>query len=101
MFKYYLLNDTENKNIFFYKYNFKSLFNFYEDLKLLNLNLIYTPSDNKRINIEEYIKIKNFYKLIIIINLLKSISVYKPTLIFKEYTLSEDISKEEFLKIYN
>lgn len=101
MYKYYLLKNIESNEIFFYKIKYKEFFNFYNDLNILNSNLLFiTDSDKMSIDIKEYIKINNFYKMIIIIELLKEMCLNKKNLELKEYLLTEDLSKEDFIKKY-
>jgi hypothetical protein len=102
MFKYFLLHNKNTKEIFFYKINYNEFLRFYEDIKLFNINLKFTSIENKaNINIENYKKIKTFFKIIIYINTLKSLYLKNENFSFFEYIDEDDLSKEEFCKKYN
>lgn len=97
MYKYYLLQNNITNEVFFYKINFKNMLDFYNDLKLFNLNLNFMSINEKQnINIDNFIKIKNFYRFIIIIDMIK----YNKDLKITEYLLEDNLTKEDFLKKY-
>ena len=97
MYKYYLLQNNITNELFFYKINFKNMLDFYNDLKLFNLNLNFMSINEKQnINIDNFIKIKNFYRFIIIIDMIK----YNKDLKITEYLLEDNLTKEDFLKKY-
>ena len=97
MYKYYLLQNNITNELFFYKINFKNMLDFYNDLKLFNLNLNFMSINEKQnININNFIKIKNFYRFIIIIDVIK----YNKDLKITEYLLEDNLTKEDFFKKY-
>lgn len=97
MYKYYLLQNNITNELFFYKINFKNMLDFYNDLKLFNLNLNFMSINEKQnINIDNFIKIKNFYRFIIIIDVIK----YNKDLKITEYLLEDNLTKEDFFKKY-
>lgn len=99
MFKYFLLNNKKTKELFFYKIKLNDFLRFYEDIKLFNINLKFTSIENKaNINIENYKKIKTFFKIITYINILKTLHLKNIDLEYSEYIDEEDLSKEEFCK---
>ena len=53
-------------------------------------------NEKQNINIDNFIKIKNFYRFIIIIDMIK----YNKDLKITEYLLEDNLTKEDFFKKY-